>query len=64
VPWAKRIYKDGMVKWANKWQLELNPGTCEVMHFARSNLTRKFSVNGRALGDSVEPKDLSMFVHR
>ena len=55
---------DGMVKWADKWQMEFNPEKCEVIHFGRSNLTRKYSMNGRTLGSSVEQRDLGVFVHR
>jgi len=50
-----------MVKWADKWQMKFNP---EVIHFGRSNLTRKYSMNGRTLGSSVEQRDLGVFVHR
>ena len=49
---------DGMVIWADKWQMEFIPEKCEVMHFGRSNLTRKYSMNGRTLGSSVEQRDL------
>ena len=55
---------DRMVKWADKWQMEFNPEKCEVIHFGRSNLTRKYSMNGRTLGSSVEQRDLGVFVHR
>ena len=53
-----------MVKWADKWQMEFNPENCEVIHFGKSNLTRKYSMNGRTLGSSVEQRELGMFVHR
>ena len=55
---------DGMVKWADKWQMELNPEKCEVIHFRKNNLTGKFSMNGRMLRHSVEQRDLGVFVHR
>jgi len=55
---------DRMVKWEDKWQMEFNPEKCEVIHFGRSNLTRKYSVNGRTVRSSVEQRDLGVFVHR
>ena len=33
-----------IVKWVDKWQMEFNPEKCEVMHFGRSNLTRKYTI--------------------
>ena len=61
--WAtKRIA--GMVKWADEWQMELNPEKCEVIHFGRCNLTRKYSMNGKTLGCSEEQRDIDVFVHR
>ena len=53
-----------MVKWTNKWQMEFNPEKCEVMHFGRSNLTRKYTMKGLTLGSSEEQRDLGVFVHR
>jgi len=53
-----------MVKWADKWQMEFNAEKCEVIHFGRRNLTRKYSVNGRTPGSCVEQRDLGVFVHR
>ena len=55
---------DRMVKWADNWQMEFNPEKCEVIHFGRSTLTRKYSMNGRTLESFVEQRDLGVFVHR
>jgi len=44
--------------------MEFNPEKCEVIHFGRSNLTRKHSMNGGILGSSVEQRDLGVFAHR
>jgi len=52
------------MKWADKWQKEFNPEKCEVIHFGRSNLTKKYSMNDWTLGSSVEQRDLGVFVHR
>ena len=37
---------DEIVKWTDKWQMEFNPEKCEVIHFGRSDLTRKYTVKG------------------
>ena len=47
---------DEMVKWVDKWQMGFNPEKCEVMHFGRSNLTRKYTMQGLTLGTSEEQK--------
>lgn len=33
-----------LVKWAEKWQMEFNPGKCEVMHLGRRNEERAYTV--------------------
>jgi len=47
-----------------RWQTELNPDKCEVMHFGRSNAGRKYTVNGRTLKSIDRQKDLGVQVHR
>ena len=44
--------------------MEFNPEKCEVMHFGRSNLTRRYIVKCLTLGSSEEQRDLGVFVHR
>lgn len=38
--------------------MELNHDKCEVMHFAKSNGDRTYSVDGRALKNVNEQRDL------
>jgi len=44
--------------------MEFNPEKCKVIHFVRSNLTRKYSVNNMTRGGSEEQSDLGVFVRR
>jgi len=40
---------DTLHTWEQKWQVELNPDKCEVMHFGGSNLGMNDTVSGRTL---------------
>ena len=40
---------NGLVEWAEKWQMEFNPEKCEVMHLGRADEAREFSINGKIL---------------
>jgi len=57
-------YKKIYTRWSVKSQTEFNPEKCELLPFGRSNLTRKYSLNGMTLGSSEEQRDLGVFVHR
>ena len=57
--WATRKYRRN-----GNGQIEFNPEKCEVIHFGRSNLTRKYTMKGLTLGSSEEQRDLGVFVHR
>ena len=43
--------------------MEFNSEKCEVIHFGRNNLTRKYTMKGLILGSSVEQRDFGVFVH-
>ena len=50
-------------EWAERWQMEFNAEKCEVLHFGRNNPNRTYRVNGRALRNAVEQRDLGITVH-
>jgi len=55
---------DKMIKWADRLQMEFNPEKCEVIHFGRSKLTRKYTTKDLTLGTSKEQRDPGVFVYR
>ena len=44
--------------------MEFNPDKCEVMHFGRCKLDRKYTVNSRTLKSIDRQRDLGVQVHR
>jgi len=53
---------DQLEKWAEKWQMEFNADKCEILHFGRTNQSRKYRLNGRTLKSAVEQRDLGIQV--
>ena len=51
-------------KWAENWQMELNPEKFEVVHFGKTNSKAEYKVNGRIVGSVEEQRDLRVHVHR
>ena len=43
--------------------MEFNPGKCEVLHFGRSNVKGKYTVDGRTLNSTDVQRDLGVQVH-
>ncbi|XP_062906374.1 uncharacterized protein LOC134347835 [Mobula hypostoma] len=50
-------------EWAERWQMEFNADKGEVLHFGRTNQNRTYMVNGRALKNAVEQRDLEIMLH-
>ena len=61
-----RLQEDinGLVRWAEKWQMEFNPEKCEVMHLSRSNKVNGSTINGSILRDIEQVRILGVNVHR
>ena len=53
---------DSLVEWARKWAMVFNQEKCKVMHLGRSNPKYTYSMNGVALNETHEEKDLGIWV--
>ena len=47
-----------LAEWARKWAMEFNLAKCKVMHLGRSNPKTVYTMNGVALSETDEEKDL------
>jgi len=54
---------DQLQIWVEKWQMDFNPGKCEVLHFRRSNVQGKYTVNGRTLNSTDVQSGLGVQVN-
>ena len=48
---------DGLVRWAEQWQMVFNSDKCKVMYFGRRNKMREYLMNGKV----VEARNLTTF---
>ena len=55
---------NNLLDWANKWQMEFNPGKCKVVHFGRSNPNINYFMNGTVVGKSDCEKDIGVYVSK
>jgi Reverse transcriptase (RNA-dependent DNA polymerase) len=53
---------DGLVAWADKWQMEFNVKKCKVMHFGAANGKAKYRMNGQELDVVREERDIGVTV--
>ena len=53
---------DRIGEWANKWKMSFNVKKCKVMHYGRSNIRYGYSMNGSAIEEVKEEKDLGVWV--
>ncbi|XP_041483858.1 uncharacterized protein LOC121430607 [Lytechinus variegatus] len=51
-------------RWAAKWLMRFNIDKCGVMHFGSKNPNQVYSLNGSALKETVEEKDLGILVNK
>ena len=52
-----------LAEWARKWAMEFNLAKCKVMHLGRSNPKTVYTMNGVALSETDEEKDLGVWVN-
>ena len=54
---------ENLGKWADKWRMEFNAEKCKVMHFGNKNPRIKYEMNGYALAEAKEEKDLGVWIN-
>eukprot|EP00061_Rhincodon_typus_P016325 g44485.t1 len=54
---------DQFLIWAERWRMEINPGNCEVLHFGRSNIEEKYTVNSSTLKSIDVQRDFGAQAH-
>ena len=52
---------DRIVEWGNKWKMEYNVGKCKVLHIGQSNPCHGYYMNGTALKEVENEKDLGIW---
>ncbi|XP_067883488.1 histone H2B-like [Heterodontus francisci] len=55
---------DGLVRWAEKWQMEFNLEKCVVKHLGSSNKAKEDTINKKMLIGVEKVRDLGVNVHR
>ena len=53
---------DSLVEWAIKWAMVFNELKCKVMHLGRNNPKTVYTMNGVALSETEEERDLGVIV--
>jgi ribonuclease P/MRP protein subunit RPP40 len=53
---------DRLCQWADKWRMSFNVKKCKVMHFGRNNIRHGYSMNGCAVEEVKEEKDLGVWM--
>ena len=52
---------DNLCKWAEEWAIKFNQDKCKVMHVGRSNPRFTYHMNGIALSETEEERDLGVW---
>lgn len=53
---------DRICEWARKWKMSFNVKKCKVMHFGRNNIRYGYSMDGCAIEEVKEEKDLGVWM--
>ena len=53
---------DKICQWASKWKMCFNERKCKVMHFGKRNIRYGYSMNGYAIEEVKEEKDLGVWL--
>ena len=53
---------DKICQWASKWKMCFNEKKCKVMHFGKRNIRYGYSMNGYAIEEVKEEKDLGVWM--
>jgi hypothetical protein len=51
-----------MLVWAQDWGMEFNKQKCKVMHFGRNNPRFQYRMGDHALAETVEEKDVGVYI--
>ena len=57
-----QVNLDKMHEWANLWKMSFNVKKCKVMHFRKNNIRYQSSMNGCAIEEVKEEKDLGVWM--
>src|SRR5271163_2259545 len=49
-------------EWSNVWQLKFNGDKCKVLHFGKNNKREIYEIDGKAIGNVKEEKDLGVII--
>ena len=53
---------DRICQWASKWKMSFNVKKCKVMHFGKKNIRYGYTMNGHAIEEVKEEKDLGVWM--
>ena len=53
---------DRISRWAEQWKMSFNAKKCKVMHFGKRNIRYKYNMNGNAIEEVKEEKDLGVWM--
>ena len=51
---------DRLIKWGEEWSMEFNVKKCKIMHFGRSNIKFKYTMNGVELAVVESERDIGV----
>ena len=53
---------DNLVEWADKWKMSFNVEKCKIIHVGHNNPRKEYYMDGKALKEEKDEKDLGIFV--